>query len=167
MLTTQNPKRLKRAQEKDKSVDNCYRSRDSARLPTITIIPEDLVIECILYNSFSWFLCNKASLLLRNCVLIVLTSCIYLSLKTIPWRTFVNDPTSRNSIFHYKPFQITPRLQEIKLFPLSFVFLFIDKEYISSMTNFISILFRCNHQSFSSEWNSGIMFWWIWWTYSS
>ena len=32
------------------SDDNCYRSRDSARLPTITIIADDLVIECITHS---------------------------------------------------------------------------------------------------------------------
>ena len=40
---------MKRAHE-NMSDNNCYRSRDSARLPTITIIPEDLVIECISHS---------------------------------------------------------------------------------------------------------------------
>ena len=40
---------MKRAHE-NMSDNNCYRSRDSARLPTITIIPEDLVIECITHS---------------------------------------------------------------------------------------------------------------------
>ena len=86
---------------------NCYRSRDSVRLPTITIIPEDLV-EYIVYKSSSWFLCNTAKLPLRNCVLIALSCCIYLSRKTVPWRRFLNDPIGRNSILHYQTVHAPP-----------------------------------------------------------
>ena len=102
---------------------------DSAPLPTITIIPEYLV-ECIVYNSFSWFLCNTANLLPRNSVLIVLSPCIYLSLKTVPWRISLNDPISRNSLLHYQPVHATPSGNTIKSFYHLFYYLLIRNIFL-------------------------------------
>ena len=102
---------------------------DSSPLPTITIILEDLV-EYIVYNSFSWFLSITANLLLRSCILIILSSCIYLSLKTVPWRRILNDPIGRNLIFHHQPVHATPSGNTIISFYHLFYYLLIRNIFL-------------------------------------
>ena len=83
-----------------------------------------------MYYSFSWFLCNSANLLLRSCVLTILSSCIYLSLKTVPWRRILNDPIGRNSAFHLQPVHATPSGNTVISFYHLFYYLLIRNMFL-------------------------------------
>ena len=115
-------------------------------------------IEWIVYNSFFWFLCKTANLLLRNCVLIVVSTCIYLSLKTVPWRRILNDPIGRNSIFHYQPVHSTPSGNKIISFHHLFYYLLIRNIFLRwhiLFQYFLDAIIRASAQSGTVESCSG------------